>query len=91
MILGHPWLERHNPQINWQHRTVELSALDNANKATQIAQVHQQKDNRPLKEKVPPFLHNYLDVFQDVKEGEFPPSRGIHDHRIMMSYEARFR
>jgi hypothetical protein len=83
MILGHPWLARQNPIIDWKERTVELSAMGRMNKATELAQAHYQKDNRTLKEQVPEYLHPYLDVFDEEKAKAFPPSRS-YDHRIKL-------
>ena len=81
LILGHPWLERQNPVIDWQQRIIELSAMSHISKATELAQAHYQKDTRPLEEQVPSYLHPYLDVFSEEKAKEFPPSRS-YDHQI---------
>jgi hypothetical protein len=83
IILGHPWLAQQNPIINWKERTVELSAMGQMNKATELAQAHYQKDNCTLKEQVPEYLHPYLDVFDEEKAKAFPPSRS-YDHCIKL-------
>ena len=87
-ILGHTWLEQHNPRIDWQQREIELSdieiqALAHGNKATELAYAQDKKDERPLEEKVPKYLHHLMKVFQEEEKGEFPPSRP-YDHKIIL-------
>ena len=99
VILGHQWLEQHNPCINWQTRTLalediqsmghdmfyprDIDALSHVNKATELAQEYARlhKDDRPITEKVPAYLHDHLRVFDMNDAKRFPPSRP-YDHKI---------
>lgn len=97
VILGLPWLERHNPKIDWRARLVEL--IDQVTtEATQyqakqailqeltITAFTQQealkhKDTRTAEEMVPKQYHKFLTVFDKKAAERFPPSRP-YDHAI---------
>ena len=89
-ILGHPWLENWNPQVDWQARTMDIpgpglqvASLGHTNKSTALAQAERKQDTRPLQERVPEFLHPYLSVFDEARMDEFPPARP-YDHKIVL-------
>ena len=82
IILGHPWLEKQNPVIDWKQRTIELDSMEHAHKATALAQAHSGRtDSRTLRERLPEALHKYTSVFDEEDAKRFPPSRS-YDHRI---------
>jgi len=67
IILGFPWLNKHNPEINWK---------------TLLHQTHdEKKKDVPLKEQIPEEYHEFLDVFDKEKADRFPDER-VWDHKI---------
>ena len=94
IIFGQPWLDKHNPMIDWHDKIVympdeddlslDIHSIDHVHKATELARSSQKKDDRPLREKVPEWLHDYIDVFDEEKAKRHPRSKGKHDHRIIL-------
>ena len=94
IIFGQPWLDKHNPMIDWHDKIVympdeddlslDIHSINHVHKATELARSSQKKDDRPLREKVPEWLHDYIDVFDEEKAKRHPRSKGKHDHRIIL-------
>ncbi|KAI5115318.1 hypothetical protein M0805_005320 [Coniferiporia weirii] len=77
VILGLPWLKRHNPTINWTAGTISINKVTTA---TTLAQEHA-KPTQPLKIMIPPKYHKYLHIFQKKATERFPITRP-YDHAI---------
>ncbi|KAI5116117.1 hypothetical protein M0805_000523 [Coniferiporia weirii] len=70
VILGLPWLKRHNPAINWTTGTISINKVTTA---TTLAREHV-KPTLPLEKMIPPHYHNYLHIFQKKAAERFPIS-----------------
>ncbi|QRW26145.1 Retrotransposable element Tf2 protein [Rhizoctonia solani] len=68
-ILGIKWLETHNPEINWNQRTLSFPHAQPAHVA--IAK-EEEADKNPL-EGVPPKYHQYAKVFGEEEFNKLPP------------------
>ncbi|KAI5116705.1 hypothetical protein M0805_009206 [Coniferiporia weirii] len=68
VILGLPWLKRHNPAIDWTAGTISINKVTTA---TTLAKEHV-KPTLPLKTMIPPHYHNYLHIFQKKAAERFP-------------------
>lgn len=83
IILGQPWLEKANPTIDWKNKIIDINSITKVNKSTELAREHIIKDDQPLKDKVPTFLHDYISVFDEEEAKRFPAARK-HDHHIKL-------
>ncbi|KAI5115438.1 hypothetical protein M0805_004383 [Coniferiporia weirii] len=70
VILGLPWLKRHNPAIDWTAGTISINKITTA---TTLAQEHI-KPTQPLETTIPPQYHKYLHIFQKKATERFPMS-----------------
>ncbi|KAI5115561.1 hypothetical protein M0805_002927 [Coniferiporia weirii] len=70
IILGLPWLKRHNPAINWAAGTISINKVTTA---TALAREHI-KPTQPLETTIPPQYHKYLHIFQKKAAERFPIS-----------------
>ncbi|KAI5121090.1 hypothetical protein M0805_001948 [Coniferiporia weirii] len=70
VILGLPWLKRHNPAINWTAGTISINKIT---MATTLAREHI-KPTQPLKHMIPSQYHKYLHIFQKKAAEHFPIS-----------------
>ncbi|KAF8748606.1 hypothetical protein RHS01_10699 [Rhizoctonia solani] len=70
-ILGIKWLEAHNPEINWNSRTLSFPHTPPDHAA--IAK-EEEADKNPL-EGVPPEYHQYAKVFGEEEFNKLPPHR----------------
>ncbi|KAI5114635.1 hypothetical protein M0805_007541, partial [Coniferiporia weirii] len=77
IILGLPWLKRHNPAINWTTGTISINKVTTA---TTLAREHA-KPIQPLETTIPTQYHKYLHIFQKKAAERFPISRP-YDHAI---------
>ncbi|KAI5116943.1 hypothetical protein M0805_001499 [Coniferiporia weirii] len=77
VILGLPWLKRHNPAINWTAGTISINKVTTA---TTLAREHV-KPALPLETMIPTHYHNYLHIFQKKAAERFPIARP-YDHAI---------
>src|SRR5437660_1813419 len=87
MILGHNWLLRHNPEINWVAREITMTRCPDACKEWQghIRQcVSVKKVQDPIaemREKLPEEIKDYADVFVERPIGQLP-TRKPWDHCV---------
>ncbi|KAF8747895.1 Retrotransposon gag protein [Rhizoctonia solani] len=70
-ILGLKWLDAHNPEINWNQRTLTFPHTPPEHVA--IAE-EEEADQNPL-EGVPPKYHQYAKVFGEEEFNKLPPHR----------------
>ncbi|KAF8738431.1 hypothetical protein RHS02_05845, partial [Rhizoctonia solani] len=70
-ILGLKWLDAHNPEIDWNTRTISFS--HNPPECVTIAK-EEEADKNPLKG-VPPKYHQYAKVFGEEEFNKLPPHR----------------
>ncbi|KAI5117426.1 hypothetical protein M0805_007777 [Coniferiporia weirii] len=77
VILGLPWLKRHNPAINWTAGTISINKVTTA---TTLAREHT-KPTQPLDIQIPPQYHKYLHIFQKKAAEHFPITRP-YNHAI---------
>ncbi|QRW18559.1 Retrotransposable element Tf2 protein [Rhizoctonia solani] len=70
-ILGIKWLEAHNPEIDWNSRTLSFPHTPPDHAA--IAE-EEEADKNPL-EGVPPEYHQYAKVFGEEEFNKLPPHR----------------
>ncbi|QRW23228.1 Retrotransposable element Tf2 protein [Rhizoctonia solani] len=70
-ILGLKWLDAHNPEINWNRRTLSFPHTPPEHAA--IAK-EEEADKNPL-EGVPPEYHQYAKVFGEEEFNKLPPHR----------------
>ncbi|KAI5115854.1 hypothetical protein M0805_006710, partial [Coniferiporia weirii] len=77
VILGLPWLKRHNPAIDWTAGTISINKVTTA---TTLAREHI-KPIQPLEITIPPQYHKFLHIFQKKATECFPTSRP-YDHTI---------
>ncbi|KAI5116006.1 hypothetical protein M0805_004378 [Coniferiporia weirii] len=77
VILGLPWLKRHNPAIDWTTGTISINKVT---MATTLAREHT-KPTLPLENMIPPHYHNYLHISQKTAAERFPITRP-YDHAI---------
>ncbi|KAI5116176.1 hypothetical protein M0805_006871 [Coniferiporia weirii] len=68
VILGLPWLKRHNPAIDWTAGTISINKVTTA---TTLAREHI-KPTLPLETMIPPLYHKYLHIFQKKAAERFP-------------------
>jgi hypothetical protein len=81
-ILGYPWLEKHNPEINWQNQVVDLGSMDKVPTAMKLAQEQYQKEQKQPTS-LPAYVQDFTSVFSDEEAKRFPPSRS-YDHEIKL-------
>lgn len=111
IILGAPWLYRHNPQVNWRTRRVMFddvycskNCLDapadvfgktngqpdrrpippviaGTSISAKIASEHAPKE-LPIEEAVPKELHEFLNVFEEMKDSQAMPPHRPFDCKI---------
>jgi hypothetical protein len=77
MILGFPWLEKHNPEVNWQTRTIQLSHCPESCQTCQVEFHVEQKDKKQAAEHIQacqsgPFLVLIEDCKEEEAEGDDP-------------------
>ncbi|KAI5115080.1 hypothetical protein M0805_006452 [Coniferiporia weirii] len=77
VILGLPWLKRHNPAIDWTTGTMTINKVTTA---TTLAREHI-KPVQSLETTIPTRYHKYLHLFQKKAAERFPISRP-YDHAI---------
>ncbi|KAI5115279.1 hypothetical protein M0805_000711, partial [Coniferiporia weirii] len=77
VILGLPWLKRHNPAIDWTACTISINKVTTA---TTLAREHT-KPTQPLETTIPPQYHKFLHIFQKKAAERFPISQP-YDHTI---------
>lgn len=78
IILGLPWLHKHNPQINWKQGTLRINKLTTA---MELAQQNHKTNDLTIPEIIPKEYHQYLSVFEKKASECFPISRP-YDHAI---------
>ena len=126
IFLGHDWLKKHNPSVDWKDGSLQFDRCPTAcnmsrptsesPKETKTQEVHledgdrilmidpnpalniraksniatdlatkenQKKEQKPWKEQVPNYLHDFADVFDKEKFEELPPHRPW-DHAIKL-------
>ena len=70
IILGHPWLQRHNPRIDWKTNSLTIRSVNT---------------NQTILEETPPNIpqlyNSYFDLFRKSSASRFPPARP-YDHAI---------
>ena len=78
VVLGMPWLTKHNPHIDWEKKTVTLDAehIRKTTLSTELA-IATRKDEITL----PPQYSAYADVFSEQTFTTLPPQRDF-DHAI---------
>ena len=78
VVLGMPWLTKHNPHIDWEKKTVTLDAehICKTTLSTELA-ITTHKDEVTL----PPQYSVYADVFSEQTFDTLPPQRDF-DHTI---------
>lgn len=79
IILGLPWLRRHNPKIDWSQGTVEINRVSIAMELAKKQAV--QTETKDIQTLVPPQYHEFLPQFDKKSAERFPPSRP-YDHEI---------
>ncbi|KAI5115588.1 hypothetical protein M0805_009435 [Coniferiporia weirii] len=67
VILGLPWLKRHNPAIDWTAGTISINKVTTA---TTLAREHI-KPSQPLETTIPSQYHKYLHIFQKTAAEHF--------------------
>ncbi|KAI5116151.1 hypothetical protein M0805_006447 [Coniferiporia weirii] len=77
VILGLPWLKRHNPAIDWTKGTISINKITTA---TTLARENI-KPTQPLELMIPSQYHDYLHIFQKKAAERFPIARP-YDHTI---------
>ncbi|KAI5115596.1 hypothetical protein M0805_003691 [Coniferiporia weirii] len=77
VILGLPWLKRHNPAIDWSAGTISINKITTA---TTLAREHI-KPVQSLETTIPMQYHKYLHIFQK-KAAECFPISCPYDHTI---------
>lgn len=86
LVLGHPWLKKHNPGIDWHKKTIDfarcpadctpaLQAIETI--ANKLAEKAHKNEEKPL----PAYLSKYADVFLKEQFKQLPPHR-TWDHAI---------
>ena len=79
IILGHPWLLKHNPSIDWVQQSLERRT---SRSAPTVPSPPPTFPIPPLPAHIPECYADFADVF-DVEAAErLPPSRGNHDFAI---------
>lgn len=88
LIIGHTWLQHHNPVINWATGTMEMSRCPPEcwnTEEIKVYQTYSQKladQHKPsVTEELPPQYGDYADVFAKETFDELPP-RKPWDHAI---------
>ena len=78
VVLGMPWLTKHNPRIDWEKKTVTLDNehICKTTLSTELA-ITAHKDEVML----PPQYSVYTDVFSEQTFDALPPQRDF-DHAI---------
>ena len=78
VVLGMPWLTKHNPHIDWERKTVTLDTeyIRKTTLSTELA-ITMHKDEVTL----PPQYSVYADVFSEQTFDTLPPRRDF-DHAI---------
>ena len=70
IVLGMPWLMKHNPHIDWEQKTVTLADkhIQQTTLSTELAVTTPQKEIT-----LPPQYATYADVFAEQTFDELPP------------------
>ena len=78
VVLGMPWLTKHNPHIDWEKKTVTFDDehIRKTTLSTELA-IASHKDEVTL----PPQYSTYTDVFSEQTFNTLPPRRDF-DHAI---------
>jgi hypothetical protein len=93
ILLGLPWLRKHNPEIDWTARTIRprteahtwraAPAPNTTNNTTDAPPPRTPaRVPPPLPPNVPEFYAEFADVFDAAAAELLPPSRGKHDFPI---------
>uniref|UniRef100_A0A803SW01 ribonuclease H n=1 Tax=Anolis carolinensis TaxID=28377 RepID=A0A803SW01_ANOCA len=81
VILGIPWLEQANPQIDWKTRSLHFQGAEAEDQGSriEIASRGEDEDDRiaKLASKLPPEYRDYVDVFDEKEADRFPPKRRV--------------
>ena len=101
IILGHPWLVEHNPEVNWRTGEVKMTRCPEScgmghrtiKASTTISQQLAEKANESVQEKafedlVPESYHDFKDVFSKESFDQLP-SRKPWDHAIELIPDAQ--
>ncbi len=74
LILGLPWLEKHNPYISWSERQISQWSefcLQNC-----LSRTHLGKQSEPCNaSKIPGEYHDFTEAFSKTKASQLPPHR----------------
>lgn len=87
IFLGHDWLTRHNPEIDWRLGTIEFTrcpetcAVRTPSPHPNHIRVRQMAGDKPTKEKWPSYLNDFANVFSE-KGFEQLPEHCTWDHAI---------
>jgi hypothetical protein len=99
ILLGYPFLEAVNPQINWQsgklYGAVTLKGMHKGDTlkiakttvAQQLAEAATNKKERSWDEIVPKEYHRHAFIFSE-KESHHMPQHGAYDHAIVLKPDA---
>lgn len=71
LILGHPWLKKNNPRIDWNLNSLSINRINHSETPKPL----------PLPPNIPTRYEQYSDIFQKKASERFPPSRS-YDHSI---------
>ena len=97
IILGVPWLRRHNPSIDWKKGTVqfrkeiteegfhEICALSKKEKTEIVSNSSPMTD--ALEKVVPILYHKYLWLFEELLNEQALPAHKPYDHAIILEPE----
>ncbi|KAI1000918.1 hypothetical protein K3495_g7280 [Podosphaera aphanis] len=90
LILGHGWLSRHNPSINWSSGSVRFdssfckrSCLYPELSIKELDLTPANEESRLLRSKLPSWLHQQLPAFSKLDSRVTPPHRPT-DHKIVL-------
>ncbi|KAI1007652.1 hypothetical protein K3495_g583 [Podosphaera aphanis] len=90
LILGHGWLSRHNPSINWSSGSVHFdspfckrSCLYPELSVKELDLTPANEESRLLRSKLPSWLHHQLPAFSKLDSRVLPPHRPT-DHKIVI-------
>ena len=85
IILGHPWLQQHNPAIDWTQNALHTNQVttqtSNQKDTATILQIATHDGELRLPDNVPPLYQEYTSLFQKKAAERFPPERP-YDHCI---------
>ena len=94
MILGYPWFQKFNPQIDWNTHTLrgDEVEIDTAGYRTKLAtslravtltDADKEEDRKSVQAQIPEAYHKYWEVFSEWVSYRYPPKRE-EDHTIIL-------